>query len=331
LSMKSGITSILFLLFLSFLISCKKEEKNISVEGRIVLDETITIRDISFVNDTLAFACGGMPGERGSIWRSTDGGLNWTLIIDMPGHCIYDVEFIDPNNGFSGGDKLLLLRTYDGGNTWKDVFENESFDSWQEFIRPIRKIKYLNSYTIIAIGGDTYYKGLMCCSYNWGVNWTFNNFNNQLNDIEMPDSRHAWLCGYGIMFRSEDSCITLQTIDVREDHFTAIDFYDHLTGLSCGYNGGIYRTVDGGISWKEQLKSNGTFGKRIHLNDICFAGPSTAFAAGNSGLLLVSADGGMNWNEVKTDIDADLHTLYAKSSDEVFAGGSDGTLYHLHF
>jgi photosystem II stability/assembly factor-like uncharacterized protein len=310
-------------------LSCKKESLSPVSIQTYDLNTSVSIRDIEVINDSCAFICGGMPGSSGLIWKSTDGGNTWTDILDMPERCLYDVEFIDPSNGFAGGDGLLLLQTHDGGLTWKNVYENETFDSWQEFIRPIRKIKYLNDYTIVAIGGDTYYKGLMCCSWNWGQNWSFTNFDNQLNDIEMHNSHQAWICGYGIMFSSSDSCRSLTTIDYREDDFTAIDFSDEINGIACGYNGGIYKTDDGGISWKEVIKSNGTFGTRRHFNNISFAGDQNAITVGNGGLILFSSDKGKSWQEVITETDADLLFVFAISPDEFYIGGSNGAFFKI--
>lgn len=308
---------------------CSKSELSPTASTVMDLQTELPLRDIEFVNDTLGFICGGIPGETGVIWRTVNSGITWSRVLEEPGRCIYDADFFDGNNGYAGGDALMLLHTTDGGTTWKNEYENADFSNWSEFIKPIRKIAYPNPRTIIAIGGDTWYKGLMCASHNWGQDWFFKDFDNQLNDIAVPDISSVWICGYGLMLLSADSCSNLNTLAINEDNFTALDFSGTAIGLACGYNGGIYKTTDSGLSWKEVLKSNNTFDKRQHFNDICFINNNRAIAVGNNGLLLLSNDQGEHWQTLKIDTENDLLSLTEKSAGEIWLCGTNGFLCQI--
>ncbi|MEI6766480.1 MAG: YCF48-related protein [Bacteroidota bacterium] len=299
-------------------------------ETYIQLDASTTLRDICFVNDSIVFVCGGSPGKNGTIWQSKDGGRVFNRILDVPQRCIYDIDFGNNNNGYAGGDDVLLLHTTDGGLTWKNEFENHDFSEWQEFITPIRKVRALGIQWVVAVGGDTYYKGIMCNTWNWGQNWTFRNYDNQLNDMVMPGGSYARICGYGRMFASTDTCRTLHDLDVPNDHFTGIDFYDNNHGIACGYNGGIYLTTDGGTSWKTALEPNGSTGSRKHLNDVTFTPSHNAVVVGANGLILYSSDGGTSWATVEHDVTDDLFCVHAVSDTEFLYCGAGGRLYRIN-
>ncbi len=83
--------------------------------------------DIFFVDPDFGFYGNG----EGKLYRSTDGGNNWTKIWDQPGTFIRALGFIDRDNGFLGNvgteyypgvtDTHPLYRTQDGGVTWTPV------------------------------------------------------------------------------------------------------------------------------------------------------------------------------------------------------------------
>lgn len=323
---KSCGIAILVLLLVS---GCKKDATEPASFISSVLESGTTLRDISFINDTLGFICGGAPNVSGKIWKTTNGGASWHPVFEMQGRCLYDAAFLDPVHGYAGGDSLLLLRTTDGGITWTNVYANEDFSGWSEFIRPIRKIAYPNPQNIIAVGGDLWYKGLMCVSHNWGENWFFKDFNNQLNDIEIPVITSAWVCGYGLIMHSADTCSLLTAMEADEDFFTGLDFLTPATGLACGYNGGLYKTADAGETWKIVLKPNGAFEKRIHFNDITFIDDHRVLAAGNTGLLMFSTDQGETWSRIESQTDCDLLSITVKPNGEIWLCGSSGFVGNL--
>ena len=84
------------------------------------------LQDVKSVGSKLALAV----GEHGAIWKSVDGGRNWT-----ESHCGMDVSLqsiclLDDRTGwvagrnttsYSGLDNGVLLATQDGGKTWQQL------------------------------------------------------------------------------------------------------------------------------------------------------------------------------------------------------------------
>ncbi len=80
--------------------------------------------------------CGTEPGE---VYKSTNGGLNWTLIsktIDFgSGVTALEVHPLDPNIVIAGGNKGLFLSD-DGGLTWTNTLPSTGLNVNEIFILP---------------------------------------------------------------------------------------------------------------------------------------------------------------------------------------------------
>jgi photosystem II stability/assembly factor-like uncharacterized protein len=84
---------------------------------------TLPINHFAFYSKTFGYASGGRVDIAGVIWRTTDGGNNWSSIGLSPDQ-IYDVYVVDSLNAISlSGDPELLypiaiIKTTDAGITW---------------------------------------------------------------------------------------------------------------------------------------------------------------------------------------------------------------------
>ncbi|HMN23221.1 MAG TPA: YCF48-related protein [Ignavibacteriaceae bacterium] len=87
---------------------------------------TLPVYKFSFFNDTLGYACGGRLDIAGVIWRTTDGGDNWSYIGLSPDQ-IFDVFVFDSLNALAlSGDPeglfpIIKIKTTDGGISWSST------------------------------------------------------------------------------------------------------------------------------------------------------------------------------------------------------------------
>lgn len=78
-------------------------------------------RGIDFPSNDVGY----VVGEYGSVYKTTDGGINWVncragnSLFANPNKLLRDIAFVDENTGFLVGTGSLVLRTTDGGKTWK--------------------------------------------------------------------------------------------------------------------------------------------------------------------------------------------------------------------
>lgn len=105
-----------------------------TIKGVCAIDilKTQRIYQGTLVPRTVIHAAGRVGGPTG-ILRSVDGGETWS-VIDMAAHAgmILDVKFFDENTGLvfaathpdPAQAEGLVLRTEDGGKTWKEVYRS---------------------------------------------------------------------------------------------------------------------------------------------------------------------------------------------------------------
>jgi hypothetical protein len=63
--------------------------------------------------------CAYLIGYFGSIYKSTDSGLNWTTLTNQtPGIRTSKIHFVNEQQGYIIGENGLFMKTNDGGNTW---------------------------------------------------------------------------------------------------------------------------------------------------------------------------------------------------------------------
>ncbi len=90
-------------------------------------NDTLVYRYLNFPNAMTGYAAGGfIPSLADKIYKSTDGGLSWSLLKDFDQtRSIGGLKFLDDRTGFYAGSdgQDAIYKTVDGGNSWKRVYE----------------------------------------------------------------------------------------------------------------------------------------------------------------------------------------------------------------
>ena len=84
--------------------------------------------DITFTDQNTGWVC----DISGQIYKTTDGGDNWTNVADQPGTSFRCIAFLDDQHGFVGNlgpmgwvnqtsDPTIMYETVNGGSTWAPV------------------------------------------------------------------------------------------------------------------------------------------------------------------------------------------------------------------
>ena len=111
----------------SFLLMCagiSKTQNNYSIE---IIHQNVntSLRGLSVVNDSVIW----VSGSNGYIGRSEDAGNTWKFqqIHPYDSAEFRDIEAIDNNTAIvmSSVQPACILKTSDGGKTWKEVFRND--------------------------------------------------------------------------------------------------------------------------------------------------------------------------------------------------------------
>ncbi len=315
--------ALFFHFFVLALLGCDKEVVTPEM-SHMVLPGSPEILSVCHLDGATAFVSGGIHEQEGYIFRTLDGGVTWEAVFrgDL---AIRAVSFLDSLEGYACGDSLSILKTLDRGATWEPV--RLSWYPNPEYILPLKAITFADDTTWFFTGGRHFQYGINVRTQNGGLWWDNEVFQVELNSAYFRDERHGLLAGYGILYTTPDANVTFIPNDFTGDNLTSLSFLDPMNGLACGYDGGIYSTGDGGLSWSVRVKANGPLGNRRHFNSIGYF-QSGCLAVGENGAACFSGDGGATWSDLDLGLHNDLHDVCFVDGHFVVAG-SEGAYLRL--
>ena len=234
-------------------------------------------------------------GQWGHILISDDDGQSWHQ-VDVPTRAtLTAIFFFDRKLGWAVGHDAIILRTYDGGETWERVYyapqeERPLFDVW---FRDAEHGFAIGAYGLLlrtTDGGDTW-----SSSEVGGKDWTeasddFGEGNDfHLNHIARSDTGRLYIAAEaGKIYRSDDdgeSWISLPS-PYHGSFFGTLPL-DNDALLLFGLRGNLYRSENAGESWQRvETSTEAMLTDGMQLED------GTIVVAGLAGTLLVSRDGG---------------------------------------
>lgn len=264
--------------------------------------ESLDFRDIEAFDAKKAIVVNA--GSPAFILVTIDGGQSWTqTYVNRDSSVFLDgLDFWDNKNGIIFGDpinhKLQLLKTVDGGLSWKDISTNikkELALGEAGFAASGSSVKTLDNGKVwIVTGGsvsNVYY------SKNYGKSW---------NRYPCP------------ILQGENSTGAF-SIDMLNKNKGIVVGGDYLKDRESDNN--VLNTSDGGKTWtKPSVPVSG------YRSSVAFLNDTTSIAVGSSGVD-ISKDGGSNWQHVS---DVNLNAVKkAKHGQFVLLVGNKGQILTL--
>ena len=214
---------------------------------------------------------------------------------------LYDVYFVDENNGWIVGDSSIILHTKNGGQDWIEQISPVDSIIFEKIYFPNAQDGYIVGWegTILYTkdGGETWVKSEIGPDY-------------PILDLSFINADTGWAVGAdffgerrrGIILNTQDGGVTWElqfesdtTKPFSSLSFFAIEFTDSLNGwafagdyfdiFSSTY---LYRTTDGGIEWNITGTEFYAPLWEISVHNDTIWGGGAAFASSN--------DGGENWS-----------------------------------
>jgi hypothetical protein len=236
-----------------------------------------------------------------TIYHSKDDGLSWPIIYTIPSAQIINyntnaVDFTDENTLFfpiemNNQINRLTLNPF----SWLASRINSELT-----IENIKMIDYER-----GIAGNS--NQIFITKDSW------ENYNtikvNNLQCLWYDDNESITYVSsspQAVFHKSLDKGQSWETVKIGDFAVTKLYFIDNNTGIVIGnivdtnsspfvYKDIIYRTSDGGKSWKEVL--NSTRNERSELNDIVFSDTKLGIATGTSNSVYTTNDGGLSWQK----------------------------------
>ena len=267
------------------------------------------VKAVSFVTPTVGY----MSAELGVVFKTTDGGLNWSTVLNLGfPYYWYGIKAFTAQKvliaGFnnSTGDGIMRW-TFDSGTTWTDdIIVAPAPLNW------LMGLDFADSLHGLAVG-SILSAGDIFITTNGGINvddWT----------SIVADPTQGWFAGNftmrtdgsyyitGISFcHSTDFGLSWTRRNSIDNVFDGgVSFPDDLHGWTGGgsisptVEGWVHRTTDGGNTWSSRILST-PYPVRV----VYFFDSQTGIAQGgevNSGIggIWESTDGGVTWTEAVT-------------------------------
>ncbi len=341
--MKKSYTTVL-LSFFTVLLSAQTPSIEVLTSGT-----KTSLRGLSVVNDNIVW----VSGSNGTVGKSVNGGKNWKwmTVNGFEKTDFRDIEAFDANTAIIMGiaDPAYILKTNDGGESWKVVYENKTKGMFLD------AMDFANNQQGIVIGDPINGKAFIARTSDTGNTWQ------ELDEKEnhtVIDSGEAFFAASGSnvrLFTNKDYFIVsgglrsrlitntgatdLPLIQGKETTgANAIDIFDDgmpkkpgkrmiIVGGDFNADSSIakncFYTINGGKTWLAPVTP-----PHGYRSSVEYLSKKDVLACGLNGVDY-SSDGGKNWKWISKE---GFHvSRIAKIGTAIFLAGNNGKIGRVVF
>lgn len=232
---------------------------------------------VEFAAPGVAFIC----GWDGFIARTDDYGLSWTTQNSGVAGDLYDIQFLDANEGWIVGESAAL-HTIDGGTTWANM------DSIGLLLRSVH---FMTPSTGVVTGMS----GVIRRTTDGGANWTSITSPGGFihHAVEFYGADTGYIANETEVLRTTNGGLDWEPIPQLQLAYSDIHMFSATEVIVIGTSINSFRkTMDGGNTWipMDVPSALGFTGPSIDFVDA-----DTGYAVGNQGRVMMTSDGGLTW------------------------------------
>lgn len=218
-------------------------------------------------------------GENGSIIRSLNQGISWTVLNSSVNVNLRSIDFVgsDINEVIATGESGLIIRSTNLGDSWTPVNSGVT--------KNLNSVFAASFFSILIAGDD----GIILRSSDGGLNWENRSLSDSVTDLNKIGLMGTWFFGNILGIAGDDGRLYRSTNTLFWDSIytgTNANLYDFRfknasSGYLCGEEGTVVYTTDGGVQWYsdfflQSITDEEDIRSTIMINDTTAAG-----AAGN--------------------------------------------------
>ncbi|MCO5052564.1 MAG: immunoglobulin domain-containing protein [Verrucomicrobiae bacterium] len=328
------------------------------------LNNTLRHDDVVFIGQTNGWSARGIDG----IYRTTNGGLNWTRMTSLNGPIPHfrAIGFASLTRGWAGNlgpgsydgnvtDTNLLYETFDGGETWSVVPSINATDMKgfcamhvldAQHVYGVGRVRGPAHFTKTEDGGNSW----------WTTNLTAGGVMGGLMDVYFKDSQTGFILGmdtnqfsappyYGSIARTTNGGLSWQvlvTTTVANSYFWKMTWpspdvgYASLQQNSAYDKVIFYKTTDGGSTWVSNgiplsaIGSPSSFG----VQGIGFVSETEGWMGGSTVLnppytFIHTVDGGVTWTPEGYSNTRSINRIRFASPTLGYMSGQTLHVYHI--
>ncbi len=271
-----------------------------------------------FVFSTVSQFWKGSNENKGMNLTSTineTSNFKWKILSTPTNNSLNSICFINDSIGYACGDKGIVIKTIDGGNSWIVLNDSSAINLYD--------IKFLSQEVGFMVGE----KGTILRTTDSGQSWqkiNSDSANTYFKIYFFENLSIGFIIGSnGIILKTTDNGNNWQTkFTGTNEILFGISFADYNNGVVVGWNGTILKTSDQGENWNEENKITDKY-----LRDICFLDNKIGIIVGGSGEILRSDDGGSDWGKINSNSYSGLYSVFFTKNNVGFILGSKGEIF----
>ena len=252
-------------------------------------------------------------GSTFNIYKTTNGGLNWTSQNSgYTAQRFMAIHIIHPDTVYICGNYGKILRTYNGGQNWTSVYSDTNIQFWA--------MKFVNSNTGFAAGSF----GTILKTTNRGDNWSAipSGITNAFQGMHFINENTGFVCGSLVVLKTTNSGSTWLNLNAPYISFemnTDIYFTDEMTGWFSTNSGRIVKTTNGGANWNVVLEETAVW-------RLSFTNSLTGYGCRSDGKVVKTTNGGSNWYVQVTPLTENLYDIHFPSGDTGYIASWSGKI-----
>ncbi len=281
----------------------------------------LPINKIFFIDENTGWAesSGGYSFiSAGDFFRTTNGGLNWTLILHNSISC-YSFHFINNLSGWMtggywddiGGSGRYYYKTTNGGLNW-------NLKLYDTLSGTYNSVYFANASTG-WIAGSLNNQGIIMRSTDSGETWSSDvvSQGNNLRCLYFVNSYTGWMLGVqGKILKSTNSGLNWFEQANLGNYLNSLYFVNTNLGWVAGNNANIFKTTNSGINWAQQNS-----GINNDLQSVYFINPDTGWVSGNEGKIIYTSNGGSYWIQQSSNTTDDLKSIFFINNNTGWSAG----------
>lgn len=277
---------------------------------QVFIDPTVLTSGYSdvFFNSSTS----GYLASSNGLYRSTDGGINWTKLTSAGINWSNIFVTID-SKAFFVGQNGAIVKTLDGGTSFVTFpIGDQTMD-----------IFFTDNNTGYCITPNGLYT-----TTNAGLTWVklvtsgLSPLTSNYSSLSFANAATGWIVSGAAIFRSVGSNLTWQAATITgatpASQFQSVFATSATNIYAANSNAEIFRSTDGGVNFSFIKKLDG-----VGFTDIHFISDLVGYAcAGRT--VYKTTDGAVNWNKVVSLGQGSLVELHFTDATHGWACGSDG-------
>lgn len=291
-------------------------------------EDDATLRDVTFCGDRIGLAV----GDRGVVWRTSDGGRSWRFVRSGTTASLRSVQLLTDRLGWAIGYQIdagsglasgVVLATQDGGATWR-----RHDHGVLPGLRAIRFFDAENGY--VAGDSSTAAPTGIFVTRDGGATWTAVEgpstggwqafaFLNESQGVLVGDRGQQGILGNGrlLPIRPTNATQGLRDVAMGSDR----------RGWIVGDGGLVRRTENGGASWPDPPQSLPLeLRDALDLRTVAMQGDRVWLAGSPGSVVWHSFDDGYHWAQQPTGETAPIESLHFVNETQGIAVGAFGRI-----